>query len=69
VVSTLKSFRLPVVLLARIDAIAKTKRVKFSAAVRFALERGVAAIEREGKPEQEPPPAEMPRRRVLSRGL
>ena len=60
-----KSLRLPDALLCRLEAIAKENGIKFSAAVRIALQRGVAAIEREA----EPPPAEVARRKVLSRGV
>lgn len=47
----------------RVEAIAKAKGVSFSAAMRFALERGVAAMEKEAEP------AEQPRRKILSRGV
>jgi predicted DNA-binding protein len=47
----------------RLEALAKSKRVTFSAAMRFALERGVAALESEALA----PP--VLRRKVLSRGV
>jgi len=66
--STLKSFRLPVGLIARIESIARSKRVKLSAAFRFALERGVAALEKEAEPPREEVTSTA-RRRMLSRGV
>jgi hypothetical protein len=59
-----KSLRLPEALLARVEAIAKSHGIKFSAAVRIALQRGVAALEREAEPE-----ATTPRRRIISKGI
>jgi hypothetical protein len=58
-----KSLRLPELLLERIEAIAKAHGIKFSAAVRIALQRGVAAIEREAQS------VALPRRRVISKGV
>lgn len=56
------SVRLTEQLAERITAIATAKGVSFSAATRFALERGVAALEKDAQP-----PAKT--RRVLSRGV
>jgi predicted DNA-binding protein len=61
--STHKSVRLTPQMEERVEAIAKAKGVSFSAAMRFALERGVAAMEKEAEP------APPPKRRVLSRGV
>ncbi len=58
-----KSVRLTVQLEERLEVIAKSKNVSFSAALRFALERGVAAMEKDSQP-----PAR-PIRKVLSRGV
>jgi predicted DNA-binding protein len=57
------SLRLPDGLLSRLEAIAKAQGISISAAMRIALQRGIAAIEREAEP------AEAPRRKVFSRGV
>lgn len=57
------SVRLTVQLEERVEAIAEAKGVSFSAALRFALERGVAAMEKDSTPPQRP------MRKVLSRGV
>jgi predicted DNA-binding protein len=62
-----KSIRLTPQLEERLEAIAKAKGVTISAAIRFALERGVAAIEKDAAPTTSAP--EAPRRRVLSKGV
>lgn len=59
----LKAIRLPEEMIARIEAIAKAQGIKFSAAMRFALQRGVAALEQEANP------AAAPRRKVISKGV
>jgi predicted DNA-binding protein len=57
------SVRLTEQLAERISAIAESKGVSFSAATRFALERGVAAMEKDAQP-----PAR-PARRIISKGV
>lgn len=57
------SVRLTTQLEERVAAIAESKGVSFSAALRFALERGVAAMEKDALP-----PAK-PLRKVLSKGV
>lgn len=77
------SLRLPVGLAERVEAIAGAFGVDLSAAIRFALQRGVAALEAEAvaaplvrppceiSPLPDPPvsPAPPPRRRVYSPGV
>lgn len=59
-----KTFRLDDALIARIEAIAKVNGTDSSTVARFALQRGVAAMEQElGST------ASQTRRRVLSRGV
>lgn len=60
------SLRLPAALRERIEAIAKEQGIKFSAAARIALQRGVAAIERDSQPAAPVAPL---RRRIISRGV
>lgn len=70
----LRAFRLPVILLSRLEAFARSQDISLSAAVRLALQRGLAPMEREAVPE---PPDGMterssvqPRRRgMLSKGV
>lgn len=62
-----KSLRLPEPLLEKLEALAKAKGVKFSSAVRWALNRGLTAIESDDAP---PAPNVAPQqRRVISRGV
>jgi predicted DNA-binding protein len=63
-VSRHRSIRMTTQLEERVASIAKSKGVSFSAAMRFALERGVAAMEKDAQP-----PAPAPVRKVLSRGV
>ncbi len=63
--SKLKSLRIDAALLARIEAIADEHGMEFSAAARWAMKRGVAAIEAQTKADSAPPV----RRKVLSPGV
>lgn len=58
-----RSVRLTGQLEERLAAIAKSKNVSFSAAMRFAIERGVAAMENDAKP-----PVKATRK-ILSKGV
>lgn len=60
-----KTVRLPGGLLARLEAQAKAQGIKVSAAMRIALQRGVAAMEHEAGPAPAPP---MVPRRSISKG-
>lgn len=62
-----KTIRLPEGLLTRLETIAKGQGIKLSAAIRFALQRGVSAIEREA--ESTAPPPTGPRRKIISKGV
>jgi antitoxin component of RelBE/YafQ-DinJ toxin-antitoxin module len=61
-----KTLRLDDGLLERIEAIATEYGMEFSAAMRWALKRGVTAIEEQTKTDKG---AAAPRRRVLSPGV
>jgi predicted DNA-binding protein len=57
-----KSLRLPDALVERLETYAKANGIKFSAAVRLVLQRGIAVIEQESIVVQ-------PRRKVISKGV
>jgi predicted transcriptional regulator len=59
-----KTVRLPDTLVARVEAVARANKSDFSTVMRFALQRGLAAMEAELVA-----PVDPPRRRVLSRGV
>lgn len=59
-----KSLRLDAALLERLEAISKEYGMEFSAAARWAMKRGVTAIEGDSKAINA-----SPRRRVLSKGV
>jgi hypothetical protein len=70
VVSTTKltALRLPIGLLERIEALARTQGIKLSAAMRIALQRGAAAMEHDAKPAPSTPPP-VSRRKMISKGV
>lgn len=57
-----KSLRLPDALVERLEEYAKTNGIKFSAAVRIVLQRGIAVLEQESI-------VQSVRRKVYSRGV
>lgn len=67
--------RLPVAMIARLEAIAREQGISESAAARIALQRGMAAMEFEVDlacsplTEPPPPPPTGMRRRILSHGI